>query len=450
MADLYLTYCLIGIIGILTVIPFCLILSKGVKDVFEPILWACAFFGVLFVARPVHDVLVGSPFLGDFPFDAETLTCFNLALIYLIPCFIFFVVGYYAHLGGAIAKVLPSIPKSWSIKNFDLILVVLICIALISYYMLLHFHGGFSHYISFRRETMTTPGQGYLRLFGVFLWTFILGIALTRAFDTGNGKFLTFAILLPIVIAIGLLSGKKGQFLTPILVLLISYHYLLRRISLRMVLSFFTLAILSFPVIEFYRQRNNSHTTPGIINEFTEYAGSKSLVWSVLSRFYGIDSLTLIIRDTPEVMGHQLGGTITPIAVSWIPRRLWPDKPVICFGLKFSETYLRDRFGGTGTASSATILGEAYINFHVPGMLLISFLCGLFIRTVYEYLIVRNCSPPAVFIYSCVFLFLFKFWESAIAGIVTAKFGLYFLACLFFTLLFSRKSLRDSNILVKT
>jgi len=434
MDDVYLTYLLTGILAAITLIPFIGLLRKRNADLFEPIYWASAYFFLLFVIRPFFDITLGSPFLGDFPFDEKTQFAFIKALFLLAPCFLAFLVGYYSHFGKAAAKVLPVIPRTWSEKKFNFFWPVIVAIGLLSYYLLIRFHGGIEYFVSPKRDILTRAGQGYLRL-GVSLILFTFALSATRTMATGKGKVPTFAILLTIVLTIGFFSGKKREFLLPILILLVVWHYLKSQIRLRGLALFIVCVFLSFPIFKAYRRQSLLNLPEAIPTIVQSHPVSKSLI----SRFYGIDSLTIIIRDTPEVMNYQYGATFASLAVVWIPRQIWPEKPIVTFGKTFAQTYFRERFEGTGIAASPTILGEAYINFHFAGMLWISLLCGLFVRGVYEYLIHLNFGPPAVFVYSCVFLFLFKFWESAIAGIISAKFGLYFLSAIVLVILIGKR-----------
>ena len=97
--------------------------------------------------------------------------------------------------------------------------------------------------------------------------------------------------------------------------------------------------------------------------------------------------------------------------MAWVPRQLWEDKPIVSFGKVFGETYLGEHFAGTGVSASATIVGEGYLNFHVPGMLAAAFLMGLVLRLAYEWLITRNRGGPGVFLYATLFLPLATAWE---------------------------------------
>jgi hypothetical protein len=150
-------------------------------------------------------------------------------------------------------------------------------------------------------------------------------------------------------------------------------------------------------------------------------AASEFVIRHGMSRFYGIDSLTLIVRDTPATMDYQYGQTIYPLFVAWIPRQIWEDKPIVSFGKVFAEEYLGDFFAGTGVSGSPTLLGEAYLNWHVIGMLAVAFLSGVLVRTVYLWLVHENFGAPAIFVYSQIFLYLFTFWEASIAGLVAER-----------------------------
>lgn len=420
MPEIWVTYVLIAVLACVCTLPLWAYFRQFSPDLFEPIYWASAYFFLLFIVRPIYDLTLGSAFLPNPPFDDATRSAFNTALLYLIPCFLIFLIGYYSRFGKAVALSLPKIPQAWNARKFSLISPIVLIIGLLSYFLLIRFHGGLLYFISHKQETLTRGGQGYIGL-GVSLIRLIFAVAVTRVLVTGRGKILTFLVLLPLVLTMGFISGSKGAFLTPILVLMIAWHYLRRQIRLRTLFLFVGFVIVLFPLFNAYRQLNDISKLAKVVPGISKFVDSEMMVRSVMSRFYGIDSLTYIIRDTPGVMDYQLGATIAPLAVVWIPRQLWPEKPIISFGKVFAETYLRDFFHGTGTAASPTILGEAYINWHIGGMLWISLLCGVIIKTAYEYLIRLHFGAPAIFIYSVLFLSLFIFWESGIAAFIAEK-----------------------------
>jgi hypothetical protein len=238
-----------------------------------------------------------------------------------------------------------------------------------------------------------------------------------------------FGILLPLSLVIGFLSGSKGAFLTPFLMILIALHYLKRRVRIRSILAFSAFVVLVFPIFNAYRQVNDVTQLAETLQSGTPL-DMESLVQVGMSRFYGVDAVTYAIRDTPGVMDFQLGRTVWPLTYALVPRQLWPDKPTVSFGKIFAETYFGRFFHGTGIAAAPTVVGEAYIDFHLPGMLLAALWCGFVLRVAYEYFIRLNFGAPAVSAYGAVFLYLFSFWEADIVGLIAYGTGALVLAVL--------------------
>jgi len=224
-------------------------------------------------------------------------------------------------------------------------------------------------------------------------------------------------LLLSLTLILGLLSDAKASFLYPFLSLFIISHYFKARMKLKYLLIIALLAILIFPFFNVYRHASElSEVLPATIDVF---ARPNLLVYHILDRFHGMDSFILIIRDTPDTMDFQMGKTILPLFVAWIPRVPWPDKPIISFAKIFGETYYGPRFAGTGTAPSPTIIGETYINFHVGGILWIALASGILLCALYENLIRISFGLSGVFVYISVFPSLFAFRESDIAGLLS-------------------------------
>lgn len=433
MDDPFLYLYLTILTGIGT-IPFGIFFLKKKKDIFEPIYWATAFFLLLFVVRASFDLTLGSAFISP-PFDEQTAHAFILAVLYLIPSLVCFFMGYYSNLGSSIARAFPSLPLEWKSERVTLLLPVLIALGLTSQFLLIQHLGGLPTYLDDKQHTLTEPGQGYWAA-GVSLIPLAFGVALSRCLVDKSGRIVTYFVLLPLVLVLGLISGSKAAFLGPFLAILVSVHYLRRRVSLGVIILFAVLALLVFPLFNLYRQVGTMDRMVETIDQLpNSFYGAdllpeeigELLIRSALSRFLGIDSLTYIIRDTPDVMDFQYGRTILGAALAWVPRQVWADKPV-GFAQLFGETYLGHIFYGTGTAAAPTLLGEAYLNWHIGGMVALALLCGVLVRCAYAYLIEQQFGQPAVFLYSCLFLHLFTFWERSIDGIVVATLTLLFQA----------------------
>lgn len=439
MDGLEVTYALIAATAVVCLLPLFVFLRARRVDKFEPIYWASAYFFLLFVLRPLYDLALGSEFLGELPFDRATARAFNLGLLYAFLSFCLFLVGYYANLGVRLANRLPSLPTAWDGGRVAIAWLFLLGLGSISYFVLVRSFGGWDYYVCHKQETLTAPGQGYL-LLGISLISIAFAMKLTQSLESKNRGYVAYGLLLPVLLAIGFFSGSKGIFLMPILVAIVATHYLKGSVHLRHILGLALFVFLLFPIFNTYRNYScvtdpieqlqatqETHVGSGV--QVAPKAlvvpkvdvGPKALIRHAMSRFYGIDSLAIIVRDTPDVMDFQYGKTIVPLFVAWVPRQIWEDKPTVSFGKVFAEKYLGKFFSGTGTSASPTLLGEAYLNWHLPGMLLVAWLSGIAIRLAYTWLIQRNCGGPAIFIYSQFFLYFVLFWEASIAGLLAER-----------------------------
>lgn len=389
--------------------------SGGELDVFEPIYPTSAYFILLFVVRALYDFYFGSMFMPKNAFKGATLEAFDTALIYLMAAYFFFYAGYCSGAGAFIASKIPSIPATWSDEKFKSVAPVIFAAGLGFNLILFQMFGGFSYYVSHKAETLTAGGQEYI-LLGTSLLQYLFGISLTRTFGEKKGRIFTFAGLAPALLFLGLISGSKGTFLLPFVFIMMSSHYLKRKIRIGNFLAVVLIVMITMPVFGVYRYTNDVRLLAKVIPELARSGESKLIAGSLLDRFEGIDSLTYIIRDTPGAMDFQLGGTITPLFVAWMPRAFWDEKPIVSFGKVFAETYYRQFYHDSGTAASPTILGDAYINFHFGGMLWMAMICGILIRACYEHLIMRNFGGPAVSLYCALFIIMAMFWEGNIAA----------------------------------
>jgi hypothetical protein len=76
-----------------------------------------------------------------------------------------------------------------------------------------------------------------------------------------------------------------------------------------------------------------------------------------------------------------------------IPRAVWPDKPGQIGGL-VGETFFKSP---SGTPPGP--IGEAFWNFHIPGVLVVFFVFGVFHRWLAQSFIEYKQYPAAILIY---------------------------------------------------
>lgn len=98
-----------------------------------------------------------------------------------------------------------------------------------------------------------------------------------------------------------------------------------------------------------------------------------------------INSVAVVVRDTGRWVPFARGETILmPTLVYFIPRVVWPDKPVHAGGREFGRIFRITSPFTRDTYIAPTITGELYWNFHLPGVLVGMLLLGMAMRVLYR------------------------------------------------------------------
>ncbi len=138
-----------------------------------------------------------------------------------------------------------------------------------------------------------------------------------------------------------------------------------------------------------------------------------------VSRFSLLNQTANVIDLTPSVVPYQYGWLYSYMAVTWIPRFVWPDKPSmseanqyyqVAYGLSSEEDLSR-------VSISVGLLTEGFINFGWPGVIGIMFLAGLFFD-LYQKLFLSKTSGALMTAIGVILLPQFLAVESQMAQYV--------------------------------
>jgi hypothetical protein len=111
---------------------------------------------------------------------------------------------------------------------------------------------------------------------------------------------------------------------------------------------------------------------------------SASLV-SVKRRLALVNSVAVVVRDTGRWVPYAEGRTLfMPAMAIFIPRMIWPDKPSFALGREFGETFRIVSVLDEKTSVAATVPGELYWNYDLPGVILGMALWGAVLRFFYR------------------------------------------------------------------
>jgi oligosaccharide repeat unit polymerase len=398
---------------LLTAVPTFQYLRRGRRDLFEPVYVGTIVFFMMFWVRSLRVLWAGSYLFGDPPFTPDIRRAWNLAWIYLILAAGVFFAAYYSDFGKALASKLSPLPAGWKERAARRMIYLLFFGGLGAYYVLVGRYGGLGSFLTRRQGLVPTLGVGVGDV-ETLRYSVVLSALAAFAIALCAKKHLHISLFLFVIaMVLGTGAGARTDTLFPLLSLLMMDHYLRKPKKLRHFVALgMVAALVVSPLVIIFREGLH----PSEAWTSSAVSGSDD-VPSFLDRLGGIESLALIIRDTPASLDYQYGKTLAYILVAWVPRYLWEDKPP-SFTQIFPALYLREFFEPGGVGYAPTIFGEAYVNFHLPGILMFALVGGWLLRALYEHLIARKRTVSGVFIYSSTLPFLILGLESHFAALL--------------------------------
>jgi hypothetical protein len=96
------------------------------------------------------------------------------------------------------------------------------------------------------------------------------------------------------------------------------------------------------------------------------------------SRMDLIHSFGHIYSLTPSEVPYQLGSTYSYLAIAWVPRLFWPEKPIANYANNFYaiEYGISTEEGVKTSSFGVTLIGEGFINFGPVGVAVIMMILG--------------------------------------------------------------------------
>jgi hypothetical protein len=157
---------------------------------------------------------------------------------------------------------------------------------------------------------------------------------------------LLLSIIVPVTMAINFMTGSKSLTIMPAVMCVLTWVILERRIRMRWAVAGFLAIVLLYPVARFWRSdillentltighvlgdplpalsRTSNFLSSGRLSDYLVYG-----LEATSRRLDAIGVTSVIIRDTPSISPFQNGRTLALIPIAYIPRALWPEKPII-------------------------------------------------------------------------------------------------------------------------
>jgi oligosaccharide repeat unit polymerase len=408
------------LLSIYLFVPLIILLSSWLEKPKKDLLDVRIFLAFLFflggVFRPLYLINTGEYVPDRYSLDDKS---WFLAISACAISFIFLTIGFKASRRLSIFNLKSALDS----EKFDRIIVWL-CIGVFAlagsygaYTKLVHAQSFIFSEIAIRGDSPIRP-SGYFTLLRSLLYVAI-GLAYWDILQFPKKcrylRIVALAILVVIAVTQPILVGSRGQVLNILFMLIVPFHYLIKKITISKAI---VLGVLMTTMVVFLgATRGNSVDVTNVNLANSHY--SDFLLRS--HRFFDLVSIGKTIEKVPEEVDHLYGSSLARFFVVPIPREVWSDKPISLGQIVGAEIY-GVGIGVIGGGVPPTIVGELYFNFNLVGVIVGMLLFGVLTRFVYSLVNGTRRTPARVIIYA--------FSLMGIAGIFMGAFTLGLLGAL--------------------
>jgi hypothetical protein len=206
-------------------------------------------------------------------------------------------------------------------------------------------------------------------------------------------------------------QGSRRITLFLVLSLITHYHYAVRSLRLKKIILIFAILFFfnfSVGIIRGTIYQYNLESAKAHLSTIKDSHKDcrHNLIIKTMDFPYCYNSLMQIVDYVPEKAGYLRGSTYAKFFFWPIPRTWWPEKPEsisrVVVRHFYPEIYVK------GVSMSPTIVGEAYFNFGVPGILVVMTLFGIICQSLYTFLKKNGKNLAAIALYASIAPFIFE------------------------------------------
>ena len=431
-------------------LPMMLRALRGRLDLFEPVVLANIALGIMFVGRPLHQLITG----GTIHLGYDILPTFNETLVVALIGSVSFQLGYFLRPNAtAWARRLPAPPplrpqRAAFAGWFYLLLGGLLFGAFLAQ------QGGLGLLLVLlegRQQSnndLFLGSTGYLYN-GLLMWGASALIFFAIA-TVARRRLYWLWFLLPSLCLVIFYGARGGRSMLLTLILAIPVFWYLwkdRRPSAR---SLLLAAIVGVALLGMLREVRTVGENRDFIGTLLAALGSP--VSEALDILGGadaemFDSLANAMSVIPERTPFQHGATITDVLIRAVPRPLWPDKPLesndAIVNALWSEHYAKSR-----ASPAFSVLGPFYADSGLFTVALGMFFIGWVLALSWRWLYLHRAQPVAQMIYAMGLPFVVILMRGTIPGTLTRMLFLFvpLVLLLWLTRLRSRSRLQSRRI----
>lgn len=266
-------------------------------------------------------------------------------------------------------------------RAMPIVLLVMMLFGTTMWFLYFRSAGGILHVLdNVRNKTQLTAGLGYYFLAANALQiASIIAVAHTLAGKTALPRLVVYASVAVSIVPY-LVMGTRSRMVMFVLVIIILAQAVRRKAQLRQ------WVLVGLGTVAAIFVLGELRTLGGGRGETLDREKVSSAVAMDVQRFrersvtdYGhFDRISLVYEYVPEQLPLQAGSTLASVALVFVPRTLYPGKPAGS-GPLLANAFRRNAWDleeGWTSGVTATIVGELYLNFWWPGVLIGGLLAG--------------------------------------------------------------------------
>ena len=417
------------------------------QGVFSPILLISISVFMHFPGHGIMDLTVGSHILEHQALSSKFGEFFILSHLYGLVGYLCIVLGYMmvSEKSNPLYIIVPKFVYPFKRKRVFLVSALLILLSMISFYFLTIRFGGLIPYLTEKYLTRTAEGVGYLNLvLGFSVSAFLMLTAYSyvtrqqrlmlsrwrRLFQKLYWGFAGGVALFAMVT-----TGSRGAVVFLLAQYLFIRHYLHKPLNYRWAVSAGIMILTLISLLQLYRNEGGEHITERAL---ASTLSPTNILKEPFQRAYVSDSFTVLLHDFSDKQA-LLGDTILPIVYAWIPRDLWPDKPITSTGKLMAETHFAGLYK-EGTAIAIGMFSDSYINFDLLGVIIVALIVGMLLRVFFAKCVLKSMTlpievrAPRIYFYSSISYIPLMMLENSIYGAIASYLPIVVFSYLFTSL----------------
>ncbi|MBI5310331.1 MAG: oligosaccharide repeat unit polymerase [Actinobacteria bacterium] len=427
--------------------PLVIALRRRKFDLFEPIWPVLLFLWLQFPGQALYLGLVSDYGFGLLPLDRWA----NLLTQALVSCMFgtaAFLVGYYRMPGRVRSLVgrAPRWPGQVDRARLKIAIAVLTGIAIAGYAIFMGSPAGFVDFVE-NLKSHNVAFRGKYHLYFAIQLSIVASLLWLAVGVRSRKQFAMLAAHAALTFVLIASLGGRGLALSVIEMAFVIYNYRIRRLRPAYVAAFGLVAVVFLVLAGTYRSytgevQSGKQQALQTGRAYQQPDLSKRLVASLAPRHFAdelfqydyssLDIYVLLIDRMPGELSLAWGSTFVDLPLRFVPRSVWQDKPY-----PFSTKINQQLFGAERSGKKASLIGEAFYNFHFPGIILVMWLYGVLAQALYTYLRSGTRTIGVVLIYAIVYKWIWSlngggFSEVTVysaALLIPAVAALWFVGC---------------------